>query len=130
MMPSWPSRPRSCYAMPPANGTNSNPPPAPFEVRYTHTTKVGPDVDWADIVIMQGHVLEQVAQLKTSSKIVVCDIYDPMHLEQLEQGKDLTDTRRAHVVEVVTEVLSNQLLRGDFFLCASDRQRHFWLGHL
>ncbi|GAB3909691.1 glycosyltransferase [Kibdelosporangium lantanae] len=109
---------------------HSDPPPAPFEVRYTHTTKVGPDVDWADIVIMQGHVLEQVAQLKTSSKIVVCDIYDPMHLEQLEQGKDLTDTRRAHVVEVVTEVLSNQLLRGDFFLCASDRQRHFWLGHL
>ncbi|MEV4319290.1 glycosyltransferase [Actinocrispum sp. NPDC049592] len=109
---------------------HSEPPPSTFEARYTHETKVGPDVEWADIVIMQGHVLEQVPALKTGSKIVVCDIYDPMHLEQLEQGRDLTDARRAHVVEVVTEVLSNQLLRGDFFLCASDRQRHFWLGHL
>jgi GT2 family glycosyltransferase/glycosyltransferase involved in cell wall biosynthesis len=109
---------------------HSDPPPAAFDVRYLHESKVDPEVAWADIVIMQGHVLEQVPQLKTGKKIVVCDIYDPMHLEQLEQGKDLTDARRAHVVEVVTEVLSNQLLRGDFFLCASDRQRHFWLGHL
>ncbi|TCO65651.1 GT2 family glycosyltransferase [Actinocrispum wychmicini] len=109
---------------------HSDPPPAPFQVRYTHESKVSPDVEWADVVIMQGHVLEQVQELKFASKILVCDIYDPMHLEQLEQGKDLTDARRAHVVEVVTEVLSNQLLRGDFFLCASERQRHFWLGHL
>jgi GT2 family glycosyltransferase/glycosyltransferase involved in cell wall biosynthesis len=109
---------------------HSEPPPATFDVRYLHPTKVDPDIEWADIVIMQGHVLEQLPQLKSSSKIIICDIYDPMHLEQLEQGKDLTDTRRAHVVEVVTEVLSNQLRRGDFFLCASDRQRHFWLGHL
>ncbi|MFC0109920.1 glycosyltransferase [Kibdelosporangium aridum] len=109
---------------------HSNPPQAPFDVRYVRPADMGPEVDWAHIVILQGHVLEQVPQLKTSPKIVVCDIYDPMHLEQLEQGKDLTDARRAHVVEVVTEVLSNQLLRGDFFLCASERQRHFWLGHL
>ncbi|MBP2322833.1 GT2 family glycosyltransferase/glycosyltransferase involved in cell wall biosynthesis [Kibdelosporangium banguiense] len=108
---------------------HSDPPQAPFTVKYMPPADMGPEVDWADIVIMQGHVLEQVPKLKTSNTIVVCDIYDPMHLEQLEQGKDLTDTRRAHVVEVVTEVLSNQLLRGDFFLCASERQRHFWLGH-
>lgn len=109
---------------------HSNPPQAPFDVRYVRPADMVPEVNWADIVILQGHVLEQVPVLKTSAKIVVCDIYDPMHLEQLEQGKDLTDSKRAHVVEVVTEVLSNQLLRGDFFLCASDRQRHFWLGHL
>ncbi|ALG15619.1 glycosyl transferase [Kibdelosporangium phytohabitans] len=109
---------------------HSSPPTAPFDVRHEAPSDMGVHVDWADVVILQGHVLEQVPQLKTSSKIVVCDIYDPMHLEQLEQGRDLTDARRAHVVEVVTEVLSNQLLRGDFFLCASERQRHFWLGHL
>ena len=27
-------------------------------------------------------------------------------------------------------MLNTQLERGDFFLCASERQRHFWLGHL
>jgi GT2 family glycosyltransferase/glycosyltransferase involved in cell wall biosynthesis len=109
---------------------HSSPPSAEFPVSYVPPREMDPEIDWAEIVILQGHVLEQVARLKTSNKIVVCDIYDPMHLEQLEQGKDLTDTRRAHVLEVVTEVLTNQLRRGDFFLCASERQRHFWLGHL
>ena len=107
-----------------------NPPEAPFPVSYVPPGDAGELVDWADIVILQGHVLEQVPILKTASKVVVCDIYDPMHLEQLEQGRDLADKRRAHVLEVVTQVLSNQLERGDFFLCASERQRHFWLGHL
>ena len=65
-----------------------------------------------------------------STKIVVCDIYDPMHLELLEQGKDSTDEQRALDLVGVTRVLNNQLRRGDFFLCASERQRHFWLGHL
>ena len=43
---------------------------------------------------------------------------------------DLGDDQRAQVVDAVTSVLSTQLRRGDFFLCASERQRHFWLGHL
>lgn len=89
-------------------------------------------VEWADIVILQGHVLEMVPALKQldSTTIVVCDIYDPMHLELLEQGRDTDDERRAADLQAVTEVLNTQLRRGDFFLCASERQRHFWLGHL
>ncbi|HYZ08436.1 MAG TPA: hypothetical protein VE709_07600, partial [Pseudonocardiaceae bacterium] len=47
-----------------------------------------------------------------------------------DDGNAAGDIRRGHVVDVVTSVLSNQLRRGDFFLCASERQRHFWLGHL
>jgi len=61
-------------------------------------------------------------------------MYDPMHLELLEQGRDLSDSATDEQRELdllgVTKVLNNQLLRGDFFLCASERQRHFWLGHL
>jgi glycosyltransferase involved in cell wall biosynthesis len=75
-------------------------------------------------------VLEQIPSLKTSNHLVVADIYDPMHLEQLEQTRDLGADQRAQVVDAVTAVLSTQLRRGDFFLCASERQRHFWLGHL
>jgi glycosyltransferase involved in cell wall biosynthesis len=91
---------------------------------------MGPELDWAQLVVLQGHVLEHVPSLKTSNHIVIADIYDPMHLEQLEQGRDLSDDQRAQVVDAVTAVLSTQLRRGDFFLCASQRQRHFWLGHL
>ncbi|GAB3583981.1 glycosyltransferase [Amycolatopsis endophytica] len=108
------------------------PPPAPFPVSAARKRDLTEPVAWADIVILQGHVLEMAPALKAqdSSKIVVCDLYDPMHLELLEQGKSAPDDRRAADLAGVTRVLDAQLLRGDFFLCASERQRLFWLGHL
>jgi GT2 family glycosyltransferase/glycosyltransferase involved in cell wall biosynthesis len=109
---------------------HSAPGPAEFDVRQVAPRSMGPELDWAQLVILQGHVLEHVPSLKTSNHLVIVDIYDPMHLEQLEQGRDLGDDQRAQVVDAVTTVLSTQLRRGDFFLCASQRQRHFWLGHL
>ncbi|WP_116102967.1 glycosyltransferase [Amycolatopsis thermalba] len=108
------------------------PPPAPFPVSAAKKRDLTEPVAWADIVILQGHVLEMAPALKAqdSNKIVVCDLYDPMHLELLEQGKSAPDDRRAADLAGVTRVLDAQLLRGDFFLCASERQRLFWLGHL
>ncbi|WP_277955035.1 glycosyltransferase [Saccharopolyspora soli] len=109
-----------------------SPPQSEFEVFAAKPRELGAHVDWADIVVLQGHVLEMVPALKhvESTKIVVCDVYDPMHLELLEQGRDTDDERRAKDLVGVTKVLNTQLRRGDFFLCASERQRHFWLGHL
>ncbi|WP_433265316.1 glycosyltransferase [Actinosynnema sp. CS-041913] len=108
------------------------PPDAPFDVLGVRPRDIDPHLVWADVIVLQGHALEFLPQLKTpeSTKIVVCDIYDPMHLELLEQGRDDTDEQRAKDLIGVTKVLNNQLERGDFFLCASERQRHFWLGHL
>ncbi|HJQ46134.1 MAG TPA: glycosyltransferase [Amycolatopsis sp.] len=106
------------------------PPPAPFPVGSARKRDLTEPIAWADIVILQGHVLEMAPALKESHKIVVCDLYDPMHLELLEQGKSAPDDRRAADLVGVTKVLDAQLERGDFFLCASERQRHFWLGHL
>jgi len=48
-----------------------------------------------------------------------------MHLELLEQGKGGADDQRTADLAGVTRVLDAQLERGDFFLCASERQRHF-----
>jgi GT2 family glycosyltransferase/glycosyltransferase involved in cell wall biosynthesis len=106
------------------------PPPAPFPVSAARKRDLAGPIDWADIVILQGHVLEMAPALKDSHKLVVCDLYDPMHLELLEQGKSGPDDKRAADLVGVTKVLDAQLERGDFFLCASERQRHFWLGHL
>ncbi|OLR90440.1 glycosyltransferase [Actinokineospora bangkokensis] len=108
------------------------PPPAPFPVLGSKPRELTAHVDWADVVVLQGHALEMVPALKSagSTKLVVCDVYDPMHLELLEQGKDSVAEQRALDLVGVTKVLNTQLERGDFFLCASERQRHFWLGHL
>jgi GT2 family glycosyltransferase/glycosyltransferase involved in cell wall biosynthesis len=86
--------------------------------------------DWADVIVFQGFLLEAAPWLVGSRKILVADIYDPMHLEQLEQAKDLGPEGRAASIREVTRVLNEQLRRADFLLCASDKQRDFWLGQL
>jgi hypothetical protein len=85
---------------------------------------------WADIVIVQGHALEIFPSLEKSDKILVVDVYDPMHLEQLEQGRSTALTSWNKQVNDATQSLNHQLALGDFFLCASEQQRHFWLGQL
>jgi GT2 family glycosyltransferase/glycosyltransferase involved in cell wall biosynthesis len=85
---------------------------------------------WADVILFQGHAMSVFPKLKNSSKILVADIYDPMHLEQLEQGKNLPATEWKRRVVDATEDLNLQLASADFLVCASDRQRHFYLGQL
>lgn len=87
-------------------------------------------VAWADVVILQGHVIESHQWLRRSEKILVVDIYDPFHLEVLEQSRDQPPFARRHSVRVTVETINEQLIRGDFFMCASDKQRDFWLGQL
>ena len=106
---------------------------APFEL-----THVAPGDDarfaalesWADIIVFQGHAMAVFPALKSSSKILVVDVYDPMHLEQLEQSRRLPADQWQAQVSDATAVLNEQMARGDFFLAASDRQRMFWLGQL
>jgi GT2 family glycosyltransferase len=86
--------------------------------------------EWCDIIIFQGFLLTVHPFLRESQKTLVVDIYDPFHLEQLEQARDLGEETRREVIKGSTGVLNDQLNRGDFFLCASSKQRDFWLGQL
>jgi GT2 family glycosyltransferase/glycosyltransferase involved in cell wall biosynthesis len=101
-----------------------------FEVVYATGRDLRAQTDWADVIIFQGFLLEGAPWLKDSSKILVADVYDPMHLEQLEQAKDLGEAGRAHSIRETTRILNEQLHRADYVLCASDKQRDFWLGQL
>jgi glycosyltransferase involved in cell wall biosynthesis len=85
---------------------------------------------WADVIVFQGHAMSMFRPLRTSKKLLVADIYDPMHVEQLEQARDLPFEEYKQVVADRTELLNEQMLRADFLLCASDRQRLFYLGQL
>lgn len=87
-------------------------------------------VDWCDLLVVQGDLLHAHPFVVKTDKIVVADLYDPFHLEQLEQSKDAALETRRHSVNTATAVVDELCLRGDFFLCASERQRAFWLGHL
>ncbi|MBX3089360.1 MAG: glycosyltransferase family 4 protein [Cryobacterium sp.] len=85
---------------------------------------------WADVIVFQGHAMSQFQALQTTSKVVVADIYDPMHLEMLEQGRELPMATWELRVSNATRVLNQQMERADFFLCSSERQRSFFLGQL
>lgn len=85
---------------------------------------------WAEVIIFQGHAMEFFPSLQRSQKILVADVYDPMHLEQLEQAREFSLDVWQDRVSHATRVLNQQLGRADFFLCASERQRLFWLGQL
>jgi GT2 family glycosyltransferase len=99
-------------------------------VRAGDNRAFAPLEDWADVIIFQGHAMAAFEALQTTGKIVVADIYDPMQLEQLEQGRELPAATWDRQVVDATHVMNEQLGKADFFLCASDRQRMFYLGQL
>ncbi len=101
-----------------------------FTAEYVYGQKLVDATAWADVIVFQGFLLEAAPWLKDSDKIVVADIYDPMHLEQLEQAKDQGPGGREMAVRETTRALNEQIARADLMLCASDKQRDFWLGQL
>ncbi|MCL3776995.1 MULTISPECIES: glycosyltransferase [unclassified Actinomyces] len=101
-----------------------------FDIIFAQAESLRAQTDWADVVIFQGFLLEGAPWLKDSDKILVADIYDPIHLEQLEQARDLGPERRREAITSATDVLNKQLVRADHFLCASQKQRAFWIGQL
>ena len=113
--------------------TGAEPMEAPFAIAHVRPgddASFRPFEQWADVIVFQGHAMAVFDSLRDSAKILVVDIYDPMHLEQLEQGRELPAAQWSQQVSDATEVLNEQLQRGDFFLCASERQKMFWLGQL
>ena len=89
-----------------------------------------PLVAWADVIVFQGHTLASYPWIAETEKIIVADIYDPMHLEQLEQSKGLSFETRVSTSADTVHVLNEQILRADFMVCASEKQRDFWLGQM
>ncbi len=87
-------------------------------------------VNQADVVIIQGFTLRFYPSIRDYHKYLVFDLYDPFHLENLELQSKETIEHAQQISRSDVSVLNEQLLAGDFFICASERQRDFWLGML
>jgi len=105
-------------------------PDSPFPVEAVDDAGLAEVERWCDVLVFQGWLVHKRPFLLESEKVLVADVYDPLHLEQLEQGRDQGRRGRVLAVQSATAVLNEQLVRGDFFLCASEKQRDFWLGQL
>jgi GT2 family glycosyltransferase/glycosyltransferase involved in cell wall biosynthesis len=84
----------------------------------------------AEVLIVQGFALYFYPALKALHKVLIVDLYDPFHLENLElhTKQDPADALARSSGDLA--ILNEQLRVGDFFICASERQRDFWLGAL
>jgi glycosyltransferase involved in cell wall biosynthesis len=78
-----------------------------------------------DVAIVQGHVANDFFAHARPIPTVV-DLYDPFIIENLHYYR----ARGAEVFAHDHATLTESLLRGDFFLCASEAQRLFYLGAL
>lgn len=87
-------------------------------------------VSQADVVVASGDSLVEFPALEALPTPLVIDGYDPHTVETLAlwSKKPVMDQQARHAERL--DVLRRQCQRGDFFLCASERQRDWWLGAL
>jgi len=83
-----------------------------------------------DVILIQGYVLEHNMYLIDSGARLVIDLYDPFHLEYVASFDHEPESKRAPDWATVLRAITDQMRLGDFFLCASERQRDFWIGAL
>ena len=117
--------------------------PAPLELRDDHVALVPFDparpsvlraqAESADAIVVQGFALNSYPFLNTLVCPIVADLYCPFTIEHLEQARTVGGPIPAaleHEAASILTVQNAQLQQADFFLCASERQRDFWIGTL
>lgn len=87
----------------------------------------------ADAVVVQGFALTSYPFLTRLVCPIVADLYCPFTIEHLEQhrasGLPPTPALEQQAAAILA-VQNAQLQQADYFVCASDRQRDFWIGAL
>lgn len=86
---------------------------------------LAPLVAAADVVVVSGR-FELMTAVK---KPLVVDLYDPFVLSNLDLYGERFDRSQGRSL-LSLRWLEHHLANGDFFLCASETQRSFWLGML
>ncbi len=117
--------------------------PAPVEVDDDRLAMVPYDpaspaalraqAETADVIVVQGFALHSYPFLTRLVAPIVVDLYCPFTLEYLEQtrtGQADVAPETAREARDILLVQNAQLQFGDLFLCASERQRDFWIGAL
>jgi len=99
-------------------------------VQYKDDNSLRDIIKDVDIILSGGITFFSYPSIKNSDKFLVMDIYDPYNLATLAEYRDEPIDKRLKVHKLVHYNLNEQLYYGDFFICASERQRDFWLGML
>jgi glycosyltransferase involved in cell wall biosynthesis len=104
--------------------------PERFTVMAVGPAQLAEAESWGDILVLQGYVAYHHPVLAASQKIVVWDVYSPLHLETLALTRGASGPARDWHVRTSRQVMNDQLQRADFLMCASERQRDLYIGQL
>lgn len=101
-----------------------------FEVVEAARSSLARAAKAAEVLVLQPVALRLFPQLLESRAAKVVDLYDPAIIEglELDAGEPAAERLTRHRADL--ETLTVAVGAGDFFLCASERQRHYWLGVL
>jgi glycosyltransferase involved in cell wall biosynthesis len=96
----------------------------------THARELRALVEDCDVIVTRGLVLTAYPFLIQLGKPLVLDMYNPTLLEGLQREAEADLLRKLTTHENDLEALGLQLRTGDFFICADEKQRDYWLGML
>ncbi len=99
-------------------------------VRYSDEASLRALLANSDIVLCGGMTFSRFKSIRESDKFIIMDMYDPYNLATLTEYSDQTIERQFDVYKSVHFITNEMLYYGDFYICASERQRDFWLGML
>jgi glycosyltransferase involved in cell wall biosynthesis len=91
---------------------------------------IGPLLREVDVVLIHALALFEFPFIRRTKRPMVVDLYDPVLFESLELDAWRPSARREFAARTQVAIFRSLLRRGDFFLCASERQRDLWLGAL
>ena len=89
-----------------------------------------PYIASADVILAMGPLFIRIPQLWELNKPVIVDLYDPYEVEKLAQAGDMPAEQQMSLDVESVNHLRTQSTIGDFYICASERQRDFWMGVL
>jgi len=84
----------------------------------------------SDAILPGGTILTDFPQLAALGRPLVIDGYDPYPAENLSVAANTEGEEPAGWRQNLLNRLRQECSNGDFFLCASERQRYWWLGLL
>ena len=108
-------------------------PPAPTQVhvvRCQSGAEVRALAGLADVLVTQGIVLSTYPFLCNIHAPLVLDFYIPFLLERLHVDTDTGAAEHVFVNEGYRRALQRQLVSADYILCASEKQRDYYVGAL
>lgn len=98
--------------------------------RLENAKSLRPLVDSCDVILISSFILQKFPYLEEAKARIIVDLYDPLVLENLHYYKGESRALQENLNDLTVNLMNRLVSLGDFFICANERQRDFWIGVL